>query len=130
MNTLKVAALAACLAVALAACSEESSSPFQPNVVNETDTLAVQAGAITNVSATEVYAWENPGVTADVGQSGILTSGSAALTVMDADGNTVYVSDLASTGTFTTDEGVAGTWQVRLVLSSCSGDIDFSLQTP
>ena len=54
----------------------------------------------------------------------------SSLTVMDADDVTVYTGDLTATGTFSTDAGNAGTWTVRLVLANCSGDIDFSLQTP
>ena len=130
MNLSRIAVLAAGLAIFTTGCSDESSSPFQPNIANLTDTFSVQASGLANVSATEVYLWDNPGITADVGQSGVLSAGSAALTVADADGTVVYSSDLVATGTFSTLEGAPGAWTVRLVLASVSGSIDFSLQTP
>jgi len=132
MNFSKAALLASPLVAVIltAGCSTDSSSPFQPNVVNETDTFAVQASGLSNVNVTESYTWQNPGVTANVGNSGVLTSGDAALTVMDAIGATVYTGDLSTTGTFNTTGGASGSWTVQLVLVNYSGDLDFSLQTP
>lgn len=119
------------LMLALAACGSDSvTNPlFEPEVANLPDNFQFQATAVSHVSQTVTYNWQNSGTTANVDQSGSIT-GTATLRIRDAGGSVVYTGDLTSTGSFTSSPGTAGTWTIQLVLADVSGDLNFRVQKP
>lgn len=99
-------------------------------VNNATDSFQWQVSALSSVTQTLTYAWENTGTTANVNQSASLTAGSAMLRVTDAQGVEVYARSLGENGTFQTSEGSAGSWTVTVKLSEANGTFNFRLQKP
>lgn len=129
LNTLRWWALAGALGVA--ACSGNVIGPSnQLQVTNATDSFQLQATALTDISQTLTYLWENTGSRANVDQSGTVTAGSATLTIMDQAGTTVYIASLGDTGTFQTSSGLSGTWTIRVELHGMSGALNFRVQKP
>ncbi len=122
--------LALAAIVSLAACSEESASPFSPVVANLSETFELHAAGVDNATATEEYTWSNSGTMANVDQATIVSSGSASLVILDSSGTTVYTRDLSEGGTFFTEEGVSGSWTIRVTVAGYTGDMDFSVETP
>jgi hypothetical protein len=120
------------LMLALAACGSDSvtNSLFEPEVANLADNFQFQATAVSHVSQTVTYNWQNSGTTANVDQSGSVTGGAATLSIRDAGGNVVYTDDLTSTGSFTSDAGTSGTWTIQLVLTNVTGNLNFRVQKP
>ena len=123
--------LALALTLGVAACSSGNvlGPENQLSVTNNPGSFQIQATALNNVEQTLSYTWENTGTTANVNQSGSL-SGTATLTITDADGTQVYTRSLTDTGTFQTDAGTTGDWTIRVVFSGASGALDFRVQTP
>jgi len=133
MNEVKrriAAALFVVVAAGVAACGGDSvtNPAFEPEIVNLPDNFELQATDITDVSETLVYTWQNSGTTAAVDRSSVLSGGSGTVTVYDADGKQVFTSAVTTDGSSTTDSGVAGAWQIRVVLSDASGTINFRVQ--
>lgn len=133
MNELKrrvAAGLFVFTVAVLAACGGDSvtNPAFEPEIVNLPDSFELQATDITDVSETLVYTWQNSGTTASVDRSSVLVSGSGTVTVYDADGKQVFTSAVTTDGSSTTDSGVSGAWQIRVVLSDASGTINFRVQ--
>lgn len=117
--------------LALAGCSGNVIGPDnQLEVTNATDNFQLQATALDNISQTLSYLWQNTGTSANVDQSGSVTAGSATLTILDQTGAQVYVSSLASTGSFQTSAGLAGTWTIRVEMDGMSGALNFRVQKP
>ncbi|HEX6307087.1 MAG TPA: hypothetical protein VFZ69_02800 [Longimicrobiales bacterium] len=118
--------------MAVAACSGDSvTNPlFEPEVANLPDNFQFQATAVTHVTQTVTYNWQNSGTTANVDQSGSITGGSAILRVRDDTGTLVYTGDLTSTGSFTSSVGTSGVWTIQLVLTNVSGNLNFRVQKP
>ena len=102
----------------------------QLEVTNVTDNFQLQATSLENVSQTLSYTWNNTGTMANIDQSGVLSSGSATLTIRDGAGVQMYAVSLGETGTFATDEGTAGSWSIRVQLSGASGALNFRAQKP
>jgi hypothetical protein len=113
-----------------ASCDDNSLAPFQPEILNQPDTFQLQATAVTNVTTVLRYDWQNSGTTADVNQATVLTAGTATLTLHDDAGTEVYSADLTSNGTFVTATGVAGSWEIVVVLDGCDGDLNFRVEKP
>lgn len=132
INQLKMTAVLLALAwiALLSGCSDDSLTPFEPELSNNTDSFSLQATGVTNVSQTRTYAWSNTGTTANINQATTVTRGSASLIILDVMGDDVYRDSLAENGTFTTTAGVVGDWTIRMVLSDFSGTINFSLEKP
>lgn len=99
-------------------------------VNNATDTFQWQVSALSSVTQTLTYTWENTGTTANVNQSASLTAGSAMLRVADAQGVEVYARSLGENGTFQTSEGSEGSWTVTVKLSEANGTFNFRLEKP
>jgi hypothetical protein len=117
--------------LALAGCSGNVIGPDnQLEVTNATDDFQLQATALDNISQTLSYLWQNTGTSASVDQSGSVTAGSATLTILDQTGAQVYVASLASTGSFQTSAGLAGTWTIRVEMDGMSGALNFRVQKP
>lgn len=120
------------LLAVLSACGSDNNNviapQFEPEVVNLQDSFSFQATGTTNVTQTLVYHWENTGPSANVDQSCSISDGSATVTVLDAQGTTVYTRNLTDDGSFPTADGLSGTWTIRVTLSNASGTLNLSLQ--
>ncbi len=114
--------------ILIAGCDDDTntlSPQFEPEISNITDDFQFQATALTNVSQTLTYTWNNTGVSANINQSCSMTGGSAALTIKDADGTVVFSSDLTENGTLVTSDGTAGNWTIIVVLTNVDGTLNF-----
>jgi hypothetical protein len=121
--------LMAALALSVGCGSDNTLSPqFQPEITNNTDNFQFQATGVTHVSQTLTYTWSNTGTAANVDQSCAITQGSATVQIRDNQGTLVYDHTLADGGTFVTSAGVAGTWSIRVTLSSVDGTLNFRAQ--
>lgn len=114
----------------VAACGDDPLAPFQPEIGNQTDTFQFQVTALTGVTTTANYEWQNTGTTANVNQSTSLSAGTATLTIRDAAGAQVYSRDLTDDGTFQTTAGAAGRWTITVRLVDASGAVNFRVQKP
>lgn len=117
----------------LAGCSKKNTNPFgpfQPQVTNMPDDFQFQATAVENVTATEQYVWQNTGTSANVNQACAITSGSATLTIFDADTVQVYSQSLTANGTYATSVGTTGNWLIRVQVTNCYGTLNFRAQKP
>lgn len=113
----------------LGACGGQTLSPrFQPEITNVTDNFQFQATAMTNVSQTLTYTWQNTGISANVNQASSVTGGSAEVLIRDAQSTVIYTSNLATNGTFVTNNGTAGAWTIQVALSRCNGTVNFRVQ--
>lgn len=127
-------ALASCITLLLlltAACGSGNSAlnpAFQPQVANQTDNFQFQATGVKNVTQTLHYTWQNSGTAASTNQACAITSGTAVITVLDANGNAVYSADLKANGTFTSLQGTAGAWSINVALTDVNGTLNFRVQ--
>lgn len=127
------AMLCAAAAIALTAimgCGSSTAplAPFQPQITNATDNFQFQATGVTNVTWTHNYTWTISGDSATVNQATTVTSGSATLILLDANGTQVYSQSLSANGTFGTAKGVTGTWTVKVVFTNFTGTVNFRNQ--
>jgi hypothetical protein len=114
-------------------CSDSPTDPFaefNPEVTNQADDFAFQASNISGLTGSVDYEWETTGTIANVDQSTVLSAGTATITILDADGTTVYSRSLADDGNFPTETGVAGTWTIRIAVSNMAGTVNFRVQKP
>lgn len=119
-------ALAAILA--LAACSDNTLAPFQPEISNVVDTFQLQATGVTGRTASLSYNWSNTGTVAVVNHSTTTTAGTARVVIRDGAGTLVYNELLVPSLNEPTLAGVAGTWTIQLVLDGYSGTLNFRVQ--
>ena len=99
-------------------------------VANNADAFEWQVSMLENVTQTLSYTWQNNGTTANVDLSSSITSGTATLSITDADGMQVYSGSLGQDGTFTTSAGTAGAWTIDVVLSGVDGTLNFRVDAP
>ena len=118
----------AAAALLLAACGGTTIARFQPEIRNLTDTFEFQVTNAKDVSQNLQYNWENTGTMANVNQDCRITNGSAQLLIRDAQNTIVYTRNLADNGTFVTNAGAAGTWEIAVSLSNFDGTINFRVQ--
>lgn len=117
----RAAALTALIWVA--ACGDGPTAPgIQPQITNNTDAFSYQVTGIQNFSGTYSYTWQNTGTLAKITHaSDAGPTGSATLTVQDANGTLVYSGQLATSGQpLSSPAGVAGAWTIKLVYSGYS----------
>lgn len=100
----------------------------QLEVTNAADQFQFQLTALENVTDTRSYQWENSGARATIDVSQAITSGSAMLTIRDADGIVLYEADLAAGSNATTPDGLPGTWSIDVVLAGVTGTFNFRVQ--
>ena len=114
----------------VAACGD--SNPIgpsnQPEVGNNTDNFQFQVSNLSSTSQTLTYSWVNTGTTANVDQSGAISSGQATVTLRDAANTQVYSGDLRNTGTFISSSGASGTWRIEVRLTDVTGTLNFRVQ--
>lgn len=130
MRKFRTAAILAILAaiLALAACSDNTLAPFQPEISNVVDNFQLQATGVTGRTASLSYNWTNTGTLAQVNHSTSTTAGTARVVIHDGAGTLVYNELLVPSLNEPTLAGVAGTWTVQLVLDGYSGSLNFRVQ--
>lgn len=117
------------LGLALAACDGNVLGPDnQLEVGNNQDQFQFQVTALTDVTDSRSYQWENTGAQATIDVSQSITSGSAFLTIRDAAGAVMYQEDLADDSDGSTPNGEAGTWTIEVRIDSATGDFNFRVQ--
>jgi len=99
-------------------------------VANNTDRFEWQVSVLDNVTQTLSYTWQTTGTSANVDQSSSITSGTATLSISDADGMQVYSGSLGQDGTFATSAGTPGGWTIEVVLSGVQGTLNFRVDAP
>ena len=124
VRTLYTIALA-CTLFGTLGCGDSTSPGIQPEIVNDPDSFSYQVSAIQNYSAAASYSWQNTGTQANVNQACSLTSGSATLVILDANGTQVYSHSLTDNGTYTTSSGVAGVWTIRILYDRTYATVNF-----
>ena len=102
----------------------------QPQTTNATDSFQFQASNLVNVRQVLTYTWVNTGATANVDQSGAISSGAAVLVLHDASGAERYNRSLRDTGSFTSTAGVSGNWTIEVQLDDVTGTLNFRVQKP
>ena len=126
--------LALCALALLAVSCGSTANPIgpsnQPEVANLRDDFQFQASNLSATTQTLTYNWENTGTSANVNQSGSLSSGTATLTIRTPSGQQVYNRDLSATGTFTSSTGAPGSWQIEVRLTNVTGTLNFRVQKP
>ncbi|UCE24637.1 MAG: hypothetical protein JSU74_00880 [Candidatus Zixiibacteriota bacterium] len=101
---------------------------FEPEIVNNPDDFIFRVRNAYLVTTRLTYNWTNSGQRATIEHLSGRTGGTGALTILDADGNTVYYSELKSSGTDGTSPGNAGRWTIVLQLNEYSGTIYFRVR--
>ncbi len=101
----------------------------QLEVTNAADNFQFQVSAMESVSETLSYTWQNSGTQATIDISQAITSGSAILTIRDANGTTVHQEDIAEDNDTDTAVGVAGSWSIEVEIESATGTFNFRVQT-
>jgi len=121
------------LILALAAgCGNDNNNtlaPFQPEIVNETDAFQFQVTNAENVTTVVSYTWQNTGTQATVNHSSTVNSGTATVTILDAQQTQVYTGGLVASANEPTQAGEAGAWTIQVVLMECSGTLNFRVET-
>lgn len=119
------------LVASMAGCTKSqntSLASFQPEIANVADNFQLQATNVTQVTTTIDYDWSNSGTMATIDKSGVLTAGTAKISLLDKNGTTVATSDLKVTGNETSSTGVSGIWKIRLELNQFNGTLNFRVQ--
>ena len=100
----------------------------QLEVTNAADDFQFQVSVLDRVSQTLTYDWENTGPQATIDISEAITSGSATLTITDAQGTVVHEGEVANGQGGSTIAGAAGTWHIRVTLDTVTGTFNFRVQ--
>ena len=116
--------------LATAGCGGDSLAPFEPEIASAANSFQFQVTALSGVTRTVDYDWQNSGTIANVNQATSLSGGSAVLTIRDGAGAEVYSRALTDNGTFQTATGAAGTWRIRVRLENATGAVNFRVQRP
>ena len=130
MNNLRMLALSLALLVVTGACGDSNviGSDNQLEVTNATDNFQMQVSVLEGVSQTLTYTWQNTGTQATIDVSQAITSGTALLTITDANGAVVYQEDIAEDSDGQSAVGVTGGWGIRVELQGVNGTFNFRVQ--
>lgn len=102
---------------------------FQPEVVNSPNVaFSLQATGLQDITDVVQYSWSNSSGTAVIHPATSMTAGTITLNIRDATGTVLYDGTVPPTGDITPPAGAAGTWSIRLTLSSFTGTINFEVQ--
>ena len=125
----KIAIILLCTIGTMIGCSSDPASPplpgVEPEVINNPDTFEFQVTSVKNFTGSWSYDWSTTGTMVNVDQSSAVTSGTINLTIKDSDGRVVYSGDLSQGGSFTTESGTTGQWQIVVTLVNGSGTLNF-----
>ncbi len=111
----------------VAACSGNPIGPSN-QFVNNVDTFRFQRTDIVDATQTLSYSWTITGSAATVDIAGVVTGGTATVTITDAQGVEVFSGDLDGNNNTSTNSGAAGTWTIRIDLVGVSGTLDLRVQ--
>jgi hypothetical protein len=132
-----VARFARCLviaAVAVGGVACDGDNPIgpsnSPEIANNPDSFQFQVSNLTGTTQTLTYTWTNTGTSANIDQSGAITSGAATIVLRDATNVQVYSGNLVNTGTFHSSTGASGNWQIVVQLTNTRGTLNFRVQKP
>ena len=130
MNNLRMLALSLALLVVTGACGDANviGPDNQLEVTNATDNFQMQVSVLEGVSQTLTYTWQNTGTQATIDVSQAITSGTALLTITDANGAVVYQEDIAEDSDGQSAVGVTGGWGIRVELQGVNGTFNFRVQ--
>jgi len=103
-------------------------SAFEPEVINTADAFQFQITDASNVTTSVRYNWNNSEIAASIDHSSATASGSAVVTVFDANNSQVYSSALLASGVDNTATGTAGVWTIVVVFSDFNGSANFRLE--
>ena len=131
LRNARAAAVFSCLAaVLLLGCGDGNliGPENELEVTNAVDQFQFQLTDLVEVDDIRSYSWQNTGTQATIDISQAITSGSAILTLLDANGTVMYEEDIAEDGDTTTPVGVAGAWRIEVRLESVTGTFNFRVQ--
>jgi hypothetical protein len=121
-NIVRSAALV--LLALVTACGDSPTAPpgLEPQIVNNTDAFSYQITDLNNVTGTYDYTWQNTGTLAKVTHaSDAGSSGTAIVTLKDANGTQVYSGPFASTGeVVSSPTGMGGAWTITVTYTNYS----------
>jgi hypothetical protein len=103
-------------------------SPYNPEIINNTNNFEFQITAAENLDHAENYIWRNNGSQATINQSCSITAGRATVFLSDSTGAVLYTGDLTDNGTFQSAAGVAGSWTIRIEFVNLDGTVNFRTQ--
>jgi Cu/Ag efflux pump CusA len=103
-------------------------APFQPEIANIADNFQLQATNVVNATATLEYTWTTSGTKASIDKACTITSGTAYVTIYDANGTQVYTSDMKLAGSQLSIVGTTGNWKIKVVLSGVNGTLSLRVQ--
>lgn len=123
--------LGACLfaSIALAAC--ESTNTLDLNLVTTVhlqDFFSFDVNGLDNVSDAARYFWVTTGQRVVVDVTPSITQGTAILQLRDTNGTIKYRESIGDGVDTTTATGIAGIWQVDIVLTEVGGGFSFTLE--
>ena len=98
------------------------------DVSSRVDNFQFQGSSLGSLSETLSYNWEMTGTVAEVIHATVLAGGAATLILRDAKGVEVYNRDLNVQGTFETTAGMAGRWEIAVVLAGAGGIVRFGVR--
>lgn len=114
-------------------CSDNPTAPgIEPEIVNNTDAFSYQIRDIENVTGSWDYTWQNTGTLAKITHAtNAGATGTAIVTVQDADGTQVYSGALVSSGEpITSPAGTPGAWTITVAYTNYSNaQVNFGLST-
>lgn len=130
MNNLRMLALSLALVVATGACGDANviGPDNELEVTNATDSFQLQVSVLDGVSQALTYTWQNTGTQATIDVSQAITSGTALLTITDANGAVVYQEDIAGDSDGQSAVGIMGGWGIRVDLENVTGTFNFRVQ--
>ena len=122
--------IAFCTVIALAGCSDDQPvvpviPGVQPEVINNIDTFEFQVSSVENYTGVWRYDWTTTGTIVNVDQSSAITGGTIILRILDSNGTEVYSRNLTEGGSFTTEAGATGQWNLEVALVNGSGTLNF-----
>lgn len=123
-------ALSLALVVATGACGDTNviGPDNELEVTNATDSFQLQVSVLDGVSQALTYTWQNTGTQATIDVSQAITSGTALLTITDANGAVVYQEDIAQEIDGQSAIGIMGGWGIRVDLENVNGTFNFRVQ--
>jgi hypothetical protein len=117
--------------MATVACGDDPVAPgIEPEIVNNTDAFSYQIRDLSDVGGSWDYTWQNTGTLAKITHAtNAGATGTATLTLRDADGTEVYSGPLASSGEpVTSPTGTSGAWTVTVTYTGYTNDqVNFEL---
>lgn len=125
----KVLSMLLLASMGLAACEDTNTLDLNlVTTVHLQDYFSFEVSGLDNVSDAERYFWVTTGQEVIVDVTPSITSGTAILQLRDTNGTIKYREDVADGVDSTTTSGIAGIWQVDIVLTEVTGGFSFTLE--